>query len=62
MGEIMSSLGSGFATALAEGRSPVEAVRFAAAVAGLSVQKPGTAPAMPTRAEIEAFLRERSPA
>lgn len=52
----------GFATALAEGRPPVEAVRFAAAVAGLSVQKPGTAPAMPTRVEIEAFLRERSPA
>lgn len=50
----------GFATALAEGCSPVEAVRFASAVAALSVQKPGTAPSMPARAEIDAFLRSRS--
>jgi ribokinase len=47
---------AGFAVALAEGRSPAEAVRFGCAVAGLSVQKPGTAPSMPTRAEIEAAL------
>lgn len=47
----------GFAVAIAEGRTPVDAVRFGAAVAALSVQKPGTAPSMPTRAEIEAFLR-----
>ena len=47
----------GFATALAEGRSPLEAIRFANATAALSVQKPGTAPSMPTRAEIEALLR-----
>lgn len=46
----------GFAVALAEGLSPVEAVRFGCATAGLSVQKPGTAPSMPTRAEIEAML------
>jgi ribokinase len=47
---------AGFAVALAEGRSPAEAVRFGCAVAGLSVQKPGTAPSMPTRAEIDAAL------
>jgi ribokinase len=46
----------GFATALAEGKSPLEAIRFGSATAALSVQKPGTAPSMPTRAEIEALL------
>lgn len=50
----------GFAVALAEGRPPVEAVRFASAVAALSVRQPGTAPSMPMRADIEAFLRTRS--
>ncbi|MEO5326572.1 ribokinase [Mesorhizobium sp. CC13] len=48
----------GFAVAIAEGRAPVDAVRFGAAVAALSVQKPGTAPSMPTRAEIDSFLRD----
>ncbi len=47
----------GFAVAIAEGRTPLEAVRFGSAVAALSVQKPGTAPSMPTRAEIDTFLR-----
>jgi len=47
----------GFATALAEGKPPLEAVRFANATAALSVQKPGTAPSMPARAAIEALLR-----
>ena len=46
----------GFAVALAEGMSPVDAIRFGCATAALSVQKPGTAPSMPTRAEIEALL------
>jgi ribokinase len=50
----------GFAVALAEGKSPVEAIRFGCATAGLSVQKPGTAPSMPTRAEIEAMLAASS--
>jgi len=49
----------GFAVAMAEGRPPLDAVRFGAAVAALSVQKPGTAPSMPTRTEINAFLREQ---
>ncbi len=47
----------GFAVALAEGMSPVDAVRFGCATAALSVQKPGTAPSMPTRGEIEALLK-----
>jgi ribokinase len=46
----------GFAVALAEGMSPEAAVRFGCATAGLSVQKPGTAPSMPSRADIEALL------
>lgn len=49
----------GFVVALSEGQAPVDAVRFGAAVAALSVQKAGAAPSMPTRAEIEAFLREQ---
>ncbi len=46
----------GFAVALAEGRDPVEAVRFGCATASISVTRPGTAPSMPSRAEIEALL------
>lgn len=46
----------GFAVALSEGRDVVEAVRFGCATAGISVTRPGTAPAMPARAEIDALL------
>lgn len=46
----------GFATALAEGKDPVEAVRFGCAVAGISVTRAGTAPSMPSRAEVDALL------
>jgi ribokinase len=46
----------GFAVALAEGKDPVEAVRFGCACASISVTRPGTAPSMPSRAEIEALL------
>ena len=48
----------GFVTALSEGNDIFAAARFAAATAALSVQKMGTTPSMPTRAEIEDFLRE----
>jgi ribokinase len=51
------AFGGGFAVALSEGQPPVEAMRFGCATAAFSVQKPGTAPSMPTRAEIEAILR-----
>ena len=46
----------GFAAALARGASPVEAVRFGCAVAGISVTRAGTAPSMPYLAEVEALL------
>ena len=46
----------GFVTALSEGSDIFGAARFAAATAALSVQRLGTTPSMPTRAEIEDFL------
>jgi ribokinase len=48
----------GFAVALADGMDPIAATRFGCATAGISVTRRGTAPAMPTRAEIEALLAE----
>lgn len=47
----------GFAVAIAEGHSPLEAIRFGTATAAISVTRPGTAPSMPTRKEIESLLR-----
>jgi ribokinase len=49
----------GFAVALARGMMPVEAARFACAVAGISVTRAGTAPSMPMLAEVEALLAKR---
>lgn len=46
----------GFAVALSEGKDVIEAVRFGAATAGISVTRAGAAAAMPTRAEIDALL------
>lgn len=46
----------GFSAALARGHAPIEAVRFGCATAGIAVTRRGTAPAMPTLAEIEALL------
>ena len=46
----------GFAAAIAEGMAPIDAVRFASATAGIAVTRPGTAPAMPERHEIDALL------
>jgi ribokinase len=46
----------GLATALSEGRPMADALRFGCAVAGISVTRTGAASAMPTRAEVEAFL------
>lgn len=46
----------GFAVALSEGRDVVEAMRFGCATAGISVTRPGTAPSMPARSEIDALL------
>ena len=46
----------GLAVALAEGKSLMDAIAFANATAALCVTKPGTAPSMPQRAEVEALL------
>jgi ribokinase len=47
----------GFAAALSEGRTVLEAARFGCATAGISVTRAGTAPSMPRRGEIDALLR-----
>ena len=49
----------GFATGLMLGKSPLEAARFAAAVAAISVTRPGAQPSMPTMSEVEQFLSAR---
>jgi len=46
----------GFAVALAEGKSLVEATRYGCAVAGISVTRPGTAPSMPYRDEVDKLI------
>ena len=46
----------GFASALARGLAPLEAARFACAVAGISVTRAGTAPSMPSLLEVEQLL------
>jgi len=61
-GEVVETTGAGdafnggFAVALAEGKDIVEAARFGCAVSGISVTRPGTAPSMPFRKEVEALL------
>jgi ribokinase len=47
----------GFAVALAENKDIVEAARFGCAVAGISVTRPGTAPSMPSRKEVDKLLK-----
>ncbi|MDO8884388.1 PfkB family carbohydrate kinase, partial [Pseudotabrizicola sp.] len=49
----------GLAVALAQGAAIEQALRFGAAVAGLSVTRHGAASSMPTRAEVDRFLREQ---
>ncbi len=49
----------GLLAALSEGKELWDAVKFANALAALSVQKLGTTPSMPLREEIDAFLAER---
>jgi ribokinase len=47
----------GLATALAEKKSLEAAVVYGCAVAGISVTRPGTAPSMPTREEVDQLVR-----
>lgn len=44
------------AAALDRGDSPAEALRYASAAAAIQVTRPGAAPAMPLRTEVEALL------
>lgn len=66
-GKVVETTGAGdafvgaFAASLAAGASPLDAARFGSAAAGISVTRPGTAPAMPRRGEIEALLARSSP-
>ncbi|HJT16273.1 MAG TPA: ribokinase [Thermoanaerobaculia bacterium] len=46
----------GFAVALSEGRNVVDAARYGCATAGISVTRLGTAPSMPSRAEVDALV------
>jgi ribokinase len=63
-GRVVETAGAGdafvgaFAAALARGLEPLDAARFGSAAAGISVTRPGTAPAMPTRDEIERLLAQ----
>lgn len=50
----------GLVAALAEGKNLWEAARFANALAAIAVQRLGTTPAMPTREEIEQFIKENA--
>lgn len=61
-GPVMETTGAGdafnggFAAALSEGMSAVDAVRFGCAAASISVTRPGAASAMPTRREVQMLL------
>ena len=47
------------AVAVAEQMSPDAALTFASAAAALAVTRPGAQPSLPTRANVDAFLKER---
>jgi len=49
----------GFSTALARGDDAVDAVRFGCATAAISVTRPGTAPSMPSLAEVAKLMEEK---
>jgi ribokinase len=51
---------AGFATGLMLGKSPLDSAAFAAAVAGISVTRSGAQPSMPSRAEVEEFMKNES--
>lgn len=61
-GPVVETTGAGdafngaFAVGLAEGMTPLQAVRLGCATAGVSVTRAGTAPSMPSRAEVDALL------
>jgi ribokinase len=50
---------AGFAVSLLSGASPVQAARYASAVAAISVTRVGAQPSMPTAREVERFLKSQ---
>jgi ribokinase len=48
---------AGFAVSLLSNKGPLEAARFGAAVAAISVTRKGAQPSMPARREVERFLK-----
>ncbi len=67
VGKVVDTTGAGdafnggFAAALADGMTPLDAVRFGCAVASISVTRNGTAASMPSKAEaMEIFLSEKA--
>jgi ribokinase len=50
---------AGFAVSLLSGAAPVQAVRYALAVAAISVTRAGAQPSMPTASEVERFLKSQ---
>ena len=65
--EAIDTVGAGdcfngaLAVALIEGQGPIAAARFASAAAAISVTRRGAQASMPTRAEVNQFLADRSP-
>ncbi|HOK47621.1 MAG TPA: ribokinase [Bryobacteraceae bacterium] len=51
---------AGFAVALAEGKGLVDAAVFASAAAAISVTRPGAQSSVPSRNEVEAFLKQKT--
>jgi ribokinase len=49
---------AGLAVALAEGKALTDAIAFANATAAMCVTRPGTAPSLPQRAEVEALMEK----
>ena len=47
-----------FAHAVTAGQSPFDSARYACAAASISVTRPGTAPSMPSKAEVDDFVRQ----
>jgi ribokinase len=50
---------AGFAVSLLRGAAPVQAARYASAVAAISVTRVGAQPSMPTAREVERFLKSQ---
>jgi ribokinase len=49
----------GYCSALCEGKTMEEAIRFATAVSAITVSRPGASVSIPTRTEVEEFLKNQ---